>query len=150
MKKSEVELSIIKGFGQKSLVEVKERIGALKISALPVEEKDKPDVEVEEPVPSADEVQGVVEAVVEETVEAVEEEVEEEEEEDDLIPYVPPVVEIAGDKPVLRFAEDIFPADFRGTSGKKGKKKKNRGGTSPGASGKKKHKAPTRSAPNHK
>ncbi|UCC60127.1 MAG: transcription termination factor NusA, partial [Dehalococcoidia bacterium] len=126
LEKSDQELLDIKGFGKKSLLEVKERLEQLDITlAKVIEEVELPAVEVEV---TAEEIPELI-AEEEEAVGEIEEIVAEEmEEEVDLIPYeAPPEEEVAAEKPQLRFAEDIFGDRAVAAStegGRKGKKKK--------------------------
>ena len=107
LEKSDKDLLVLRGFGQKSLSEVKERLGALDLGPPPLEEIELPTDEVE--------------TIAEEVLEPVEEEVE-------LVPYEPTPEEVApAEKPQIRFAEDIFGAKPVGVEDKKkGKKKPSR------------------------
>ncbi len=107
LEKSDKDLLGLMGFGQKSLSEVKERLGALDLGPPPLEEIELPTDEVE--------------TIAEEVLEPVEEEVE-------LVPYEPTPEEVApAEKPQIRFAEDIFGAKPVGVEDKKkGKKKPSR------------------------
>ena len=107
LEKSDKDLLGLMGFGQKSLSEVKERLGALDLGPPPLEEIELPTDEVE--------------TIAEEVLEPVEEEVE-------LVPYEPTPEEVApAEKPQIRFAEDIFGAKPVGVEvKKKGKKKPSR------------------------
>ena len=113
------ELLALKGFGPKTLEDVKEALRAFVAGA--------PEAEVVVAAEPAG-----VETVTEEIVEAptdVEEIVEAEEDEGDVVIYEAPKVEAVVDaKPQIRFKEDIFGETVRPASGggKKGKKKKSR------------------------
>lgn len=111
LEKNDKDLLGLRGFGQKSLIEVKERLGALDLGPPPLEKIELP----------TDEVEAIAEEVLE-PIGEVEEEVE-------LVPYepTPEKVEPSG-KPQIRFAEDIFGARvIVGAEGKKkGKKKPSR------------------------
>ena len=110
LEKNDKDLLGLRGFGQKSLIEVKERLGALDLRPPPSEE------EIE--LPTAE-----VEAIAEEVLEPIEEVGEEVE----LVPYEPTPEKVEpSEKPQIRFAEDIFGARaIVGAEGKKkGKKKK--------------------------
>jgi N utilization substance protein A len=110
LEKSDKDLLGLRGFGKKSLSEVKERLGALDLGPPPLEEVELPWEEVEP----------ISEEVLEPTGE-VEEEVE-------LVPYEPTPEEVVpAGKTQIRFAEDIFGAKPVGAEGrKKGKKKPSR------------------------
>lgn len=114
VERSGKDLLGLKGFGQKSLAEVKERLGALERRPEPSEEElELPGYEVEVGVEEAPELTQKVEGIVEEEVE--------------LIPYKAPAEKIEPEKPQLRFAEDIFgtkTAVVEIAGGKKGKKRK--------------------------
>ncbi len=109
LEKNDKDLLGLKGFGQKSLIEVKERLGALDLRTQPSEE------EIELP---RDGVETIAEEVLE-PIEEVEEEVE-------LVPYEPTPEKVEpSEKPQIRFAEDIFGARaIVGAEGKKKAKKK--------------------------
>jgi len=114
--KSDKELLELKGFGNKSLLEVKERVEML---APPVTT-----VEAGIELPAVD-----AEVTVEEVTELIEVPEEVEEEGEEIIPYeAPKEAKEQIEKPQIRFAEDIFPeraaAVATQVSGKKGKKKK--------------------------
>ncbi|TET18450.1 MAG: transcription termination/antitermination protein NusA [Dehalococcoidia bacterium] len=104
LEKDDKDLLGLRGFGQKSLSEVKERLGALDLGPPPLEEIELPTDEVE--------------TIAEEVLEPVEEEVE-------LVPYEPTPEEVEpSEKPQIRFAEDIFGAKPIGVEIKKKSKKK--------------------------
>ncbi len=110
VEKSDKELLELKGFGKKSLDEVKKRLEGLKKRPGPLEEV---------PVLPGFEIEIGVEEILETTKE-LEEEVE-------LVPYEAPTEEIVPEKPQIRFAEDIFGAKTTVSAiegGKKGRKKK--------------------------
>jgi len=114
MRMGDDALLSMKNFGKKSLAEVKERLAGLEQPAAPHEEKLGEQLE--------EEVWSGIEGIVDKTVAG-----EEIEEEIDVIPYVPPPEEEteSADKPLIRFAEDIFaPKAVVFDTGKKGKKKK--------------------------
>jgi len=114
VEKSDKELLSIRNFGQKSLVEVRERVEALDLGAqAPAKEEEE---EAESPAAEVE-----VEVGQESEPAAIEEP-----EEEEVVLYVPPPVEVlATDKPQIRFKEDIFaPQEPRSDIGKKGKKKK--------------------------
>jgi len=108
LEKDDKDLLGLKGFGQKSLTEVKERLGALDLGAPPSEEVEPP--------------WGEAETISEEVLEPVAEVGEEVE----LVPYEPTPEEVQpSEKAQIRFAEDIFGAKAVGVeSQKKGRKKK--------------------------
>jgi len=108
LEKSDKDLLGLRGFGQKSLNEVRERLGALDLRPTPTEEVESP--------------WGEVETISEEVLEPVGEVAEEVE----LVPYEPTPEEVKpSEKPQIRFAEDIFGARAVGVeSKKKGRKKK--------------------------
>jgi len=127
--KSDRELLGLKGLGQKSLAEIKERLAALSAPSVPaeVDEVEMPSgMDLEQPV---EEVAAGAEAI-EEVKELIGEEIKgaEEEEEEEVIPYEAPAeLEVVAATPQIRFAEDIFgPRPGPIDSGKKGKKKKKR------------------------
>ncbi|TET76201.1 MAG: transcription termination/antitermination protein NusA [Dehalococcoidia bacterium] len=109
LEKNDKDLLGLRGFGQKSLIEVKERLGALDLRTQPSEE------EIELP---RDGVETIAEEILE-PIEEVEEEVE-------LVPYEPTPEKVEpSEKPQIRFAEDIFGARaIVGAEGKKKAKKK--------------------------
>jgi N utilization substance protein A len=114
VERSEKDLLGLKGFGQKSLAEVKERLGALERRPETSEE------ELELPSYEAEVSVGKVLDLTQEVKGVVEEEVE-------LIPYQAPAETIEPEKPQLRFAEDIFGTKavvVEIAGGKKGKKRK--------------------------
>lgn len=114
VERSDKDLLGLRGFGQKSLAEVKERLGALERRPEPSEEElELPSYEVEVGVGEVLDLTQEVEGIVEEEVE--------------LIPYTAPAETIEPEKPQLRFAEDIFgtkAAVVEIAGGKKGKKRK--------------------------
>jgi transcription antitermination factor NusA-like protein len=114
VERSDKDLLGLRGFGQKSLAEVKERLGALERRPEPSEEELKlPGHEIEVGVEEVPDLTQEVEGIVEEEVE--------------LIPYKAPAETVEPEKPQLRFAEDIFgvkAAVVEIAGGKKGKKKK--------------------------
>jgi hypothetical protein len=109
LEKNDKDLLGLRGFGQKSLIEVKERLGALDLRTQPLEE------EIELP---RDGVSTIAEEILK-PIEEVEEEVE-------LVPYEPTPEKVEpSEKPQIRFAEDIFGArTIVGAEGKKKAKKK--------------------------
>jgi len=110
LEKNDKDLLGLRGFGQKSLIEVKERLGALDLRTQPSEG------EIELP---RDGVSTIAEEILE-PIEEVEEEVE-------LVPYEPTPEKVEpSEKPQIRFAEDIFGARaiVGAESKKKAKKKK--------------------------
>ena len=112
--RSDKDLLGLKGFGQKSLAEVKEHLGALERRPEPSEEElELPGYKVEVGVGEVLDLTQEVEGIVEEEVE--------------LIPYQAPAETVEPEKPQLRFAEDIFgtkTAVVEIAGGKKGKKRK--------------------------
>lgn len=121
----------IKGFGQKSLDEVREQVAALQIISTPVIEEAKAKPGIIKAIPEEKEAIKLTKdeaKVIEEPVAMLDvvEEVEEEEEEEDIVFYKPPPEsETVENAPQLRFAEDIFGADdIRYVGKKKGKKKR--------------------------
>ena len=114
VERSDKDLLGLRSFGQKSLAEVKERLGALERRPEPSEEElELPGYEVEVGVGKVLDLTQEVEGIVEEEVE--------------LIPYKAPAETVEPEKPQLRFAEDIFgvkTAVVEIAGGKKGKKKK--------------------------
>jgi N utilization substance protein A len=111
LEKSDADLLKLKGFGKKSLAELKERLETLDLGPQIAEEPESPWVdELEVAAKEALEVTEVIE------------------EEGELVPYEPPVEELApAEKPPIRFAEDIFAPVVNKDSSqevkKKGKKK---------------------------
>ncbi len=117
LQKSDKELLELKGFGQKSLSEVRERLEALDLYPPPLEEKRvSPAVELGV---SAEGILELTEEAAEEVPGGIEEEVE-------LVPYeAPPEETKPSEKVQIRFAEDIFGAKaVAGPEGKKKTKKK--------------------------
>ncbi len=132
----------IRGFGQKSLIEVKERIETIETVPQPIVEEEKTE-------PSVDEALELIEEKVEEVEGEAEEELkeeEEEEEEEDIVFYEPPPEEAkVGAGSQIRFAEDIFGSDDARFGGKK-KGKKKKGGAQNSAGGKKRRPASNQSS----
>jgi len=110
LEKNDKDLLGLKGFGQKSLIEVKERLGDLDLRPPPLE--------------AVESLWGEVETISEEVLEPIEEV----EQEVELVPYEPTPEEVKpSEKPQIRFAEDIFGAKAVVAEGKrKGRKKSSR------------------------
>ena len=142
LEKGEENWLQIRGFGEKSLIEVREQIGAIETVPQPVVEEKKA-----EPEPTVDEALELIEEKVEEAEEE-EEELEGEEEpkeeagepeEEDIVFYEPPPEEDkVGAGAQIRFAEDIFGFEDARYGGKKKGKKKKKGGEKDIIVGKKK------------
>jgi len=147
----------IRGFGQKSLTEVRESISMLEIVPKAITEEKEIELDVTKPLEAEEKLEvvekqlGVIgevrtevaeraEKVLDtEIVEALEDEAEEEEE--DIVFYEPPVKEeIAGDMARIRFAEDIFGSDDMRYGGRKKGKKKRKSDEKDAAGPKKKRK----------
>lgn len=123
LERSDQELLDLKGFGKKSLSEVKERLEELDVGLAKVEkEVELPAIKEEVTAEEIPELIVEEAEIVEEVEEVVEEEVE------IITPYEePPEEEVITEKPQLRFAEDIFGERKVAVSqeiGRKGKKKK--------------------------
>ncbi len=134
LEKTDEDLLGLRNFGPKSLEETKGLIEMLEAAMPPAVEPAAPEAPAEEVVEAVGPVQTIETAPAEVEAapgigEVAEEPVQAEEEEEEVVFYEPTVQEqVATDKPVIRFAEDIFAPSVGKKEGKKKGKKKGKAG----------------------